>query len=101
MIGADDRFKLVCYVCDNSHTIDHNGDGTMTYHQVFLIRPDTCRYAVMQDLTTHKFVSVDLYHTTLVRAPSENLGTFTYDTKPRSYDSEDVAVVATLLSYED
>jgi len=101
MIGADDRFRLVCYVCDGSRTIDNFGDGTMTYHQVFLIRPDTCRYAVMQSLTTQKFVSVDLYHTKLVRAPHQNLGTFAYDIKPKTYDDEDVAVVATLLSYDD
>jgi hypothetical protein len=36
-----------------------------------------------------------------VRAPHQNLGTFAYDIKPKTYDDEDVAVVATLLSYDD
>lgn len=96
----NDRYRLVGYVCDGSCFKQHTGQGTLTYHQVFMQRPDTCRYAVLEQFTPHQFIVIDLYDTTMSKSDSEVLATFERSPNAKIYRSEDAAIAATQLSYE-
>ena len=97
---SDERYRLVGYVCDGSCFKQHAGEGTMTYHQVFVQRPDTCRYAVLERFEPSQFLVVDLYETTMKPLYNGPLATFERGINTKIYRSEDAAVAATQLSYE-
>lgn len=61
----DPRFKLHAYLCDGPCIRPREDMGTMTFTQVFVMRPDGCRYAVIEAVAEpDKFLVVDLYETT-------------------------------------
>lgn len=99
------RYRLVGYVCDHSCVKLHKGEGTMTFQQIFIARPDSCRYAVMERLDTHDYVVVDLYSAVVEipqRTPTHHYNIVDFDNVlSRIYPSEDAAIAATVLSYKE
>lgn len=62
---GDPRFKLHAYLCDGPCIKPREDMGTMTFTQVFVQRPDSCRYAVIQPASgVDEYLVVDLFETT-------------------------------------
>ena len=100
-MSDQERYRLVGYVCDGTCFKPATGEGTMTYHQVFMQRPDTCRYAVLEQLTPHHFIVVDMYETTMRKQAHEVLSTFERSDNLKFYTTEDAAIAATHISYQE
>ena len=100
-MSEQERFRLVGYVCDGTCFKPATHDGTMTYHQIFMNRPDTCRYAVMERFSPNQFIVVDMYESAMTKKQGHAvLVTFEKGVPPKVYTTEDAAVAATQLSYE-
>jgi hypothetical protein len=94
------HYRLYAYVCGAGCVQHADVDGTVTFMQVFMKRPATCRYAIVGKWDPERngeiFVVWDLDATLLDAAarihPPEAV---------KVYDDIDQAIMATLMLYEN
>tara|TARA_R110000868_G_scaffold261331_3_gene519420 strand:+ start:1273 stop:1653 length:381 start_codon:yes stop_codon:yes gene_type:complete len=91
---GDPRFILHTYVCDGPCIRPSTGEGTLTFTQVFVNRPDGCRYAIIQPVSgVDEYLVVDLYETTYD-------DTSVYMGPRLTFSSLDGAIAARMLNYD-
>lgn len=73
--GAGDnnpRGRLIAYVHGDGHLVQHNeAEGTMPFSEVFVKRPDKCRFAILQTWggEAPTYTVLDLYDTRYTGVP--------------------------------
>lgn len=89
------RYTLHAYVCGRSCVKWSQHVGQVTFRQIFVERPDGCRYAVASDVP-ERVVVWDLYETTMTLkyGPAE-------PNPVHQGDDVDAAVMATAMMYDD
>jgi hypothetical protein len=100
MARNEQQFKLHAYVCGNACLKLYDGEGTLTFTQVFVKRPSDCRYAVASyyDVAARGDVVLvwDLYSAGLTRTDA----LVPPDPLYRG-DCVDAAIMQTFMTYED
>jgi hypothetical protein len=102
MTGNRGPYKLIAFVCDEGCVKRvKQGYGTRTFRDIYVNRPDDCRYAVATQWNPVKHeeevIVWDLYEATTqplfrdIQAPQPTL----------IHHSVEAAIAATLLLYED
>jgi hypothetical protein len=102
MTGNRGPYKLIAFVCDGGCVKRvKQGYGTRTFRDIYVNRPDNCRYAVASrwDVVNHRdeVIVWDLYEATTqpsyrdIEAPAPAL----------IHTNVEAAIAATLLLYED
>lgn len=89
----EERFFIRAYICDGpcQHIVDQIGSST--FAEIFVRRPNGCRYAIMEPVDKRNyFMVVDMYDTR-VDGLNVHMGNNTV------YPSIDAAIAAPMLSY--
>lgn len=84
------RYTLRAFVCDCGEVRRVNDEGSSTLQDIFIRRPDACRYAIVRH--RDKYLAVDMYEL-LTDGVDVIIG------KHRELPTEDAAIAATQLSY--
>jgi hypothetical protein len=91
---GDPRFILHRYVCDGPCVKPSPNEGTLTFTQVFISRPDGCRYAIIQPASgVDEYLVVDLYETTYD-------DTTVFMGSHLTFSTLDGAITARMLNYD-
>jgi hypothetical protein len=80
---------LRAYVREDGVVIHHHDYGSVTLHDIFLLRPDMCRYAVARDGPKH--LCIDMYDCTLENYRVQRCSY-------KSFDSLEAAIMAASLT---
>lgn len=86
------RVRLLAYICGNNCIRWRCSEGLMLFRDVFTLRPDDCRYAVVE--VQGRIWAIDLYEV-LVGALASDIEIGQY----REFDDIDTAIAATMLTY--
>lgn len=85
---------LRAYMCDGGVLHERQDEGASTLFQIFLQRPDDCRYAILE-VPSDGFLSVDLFDLRQSSYHDLHLGAHT------RHETYDAAIVATAIRYSN
>jgi hypothetical protein len=104
----DEHYHLIAYICGHACTKPSPFEGWVTFQQIFVQRPDGCRYAVVQRSRAHPtgwYLCWDLLHDSLTM-PLQRMGvaihTRTLAPPPELWagDSPDGLIMKAMALYE-
>lgn len=94
----DQRYFVHCYVCAGSCARQGANMGYRTFHDVFVMRPDDCRYAVVTPGAGSAVVWLwDLFDTMVDKGGHTSRF---YPPDPQLFGTVDAAVMAAILTYD-
>lgn len=83
------RMLLRAYIHEDGSVIDHHDLGTVTIHDIFLLRPDRCRFAIAREGIV--FLCIDMYDCDVARLKVMSC-------RHRKFDTLEAAMMAATLS---
>lgn len=90
-----DRYICHAFVCDGGVVHPMDVEGTLTFTDIYVARPDGCKYSILEDWR-HNFMVVDMFQT--LKNNSDLIDPY----RPngyRTFPTYDAAIAASLLTY--